>query len=375
MKTLQEITVRALRTSQVPEIDTYIFFMRGADIMQIADISRVTRDDAEGLKGFQRKEIQQHVRGIVEYLDHGRVLFPNAIILALAPEVKFRQARGPAPDGVIDISDAGTLSLPVREEGQRVAWIVDGQQRSLALSRTKNGKLPVPVVAFVSPDIATQREQFVLVNKAKPLPNRLINELLPEIGAQLPRDLAQRRIPSELCNLLDRDPNSPFHKLIRRASKAEGDDKSLVVDTALITTIRQSINSPLGALSLFKEGDGSSDIDAMYRTLCVFWSAVRDEFKDAWGLPPNQSRLMHSAGIQAMGFLMDRLVPRLSGHGDQSTEIRKALRRIAPHCAWTEGRWESLGLAWNQVQNVNRHVRQLADYLVQLDHRLSSRTP
>jgi DGQHR domain-containing protein len=373
VKKKQEITVRALRTSQVPDIDTYTFFMRGEDIMQIADISRVSRDDVEGLKGFQRKEIQQHVRGIVDYLDHGRVLFPNAIILALGPEVRFRQARGPVPDGIVDISDAGTLTLPVREEGKRVAWIVDGQQRSLALSRTKNGDLPVPVVAFVSPDVATQREQFVLVNKAKPLPNRLINELLPEIGAQLPRDLAQRRIPSELCNLLDRDPNSPFHKLIRRASKADTDDKALVVDTALISAIRQSINSPLGALALYKSGDGNSDIDGMYRTLCVFWSAVRDEFKDAWGKPPSQSRLMHSAGIQAMGFLMDRVMPRLAGHGDQSAEIRKALRRIAPHCAWTEGKWDSLGLAWNQVQNVNRHVRQLADHLVHLDYRLSSR--
>ena len=50
-----------------------------------------------------------------------------------------------------------------------------------------------------------QREQFILVNKAKPLPTRLINELLPEVSAMLPRDLNARRLPSELCNLLNRD--------------------------------------------------------------------------------------------------------------------------------------------------------------------------
>jgi DGQHR domain-containing protein len=367
------LTVRALRTTQATGVETYAFFIRGSDIMRIADISRVSREENDGLKGFQRKEIQQHVKGIVEYLDRGHVLFPNAIILAFGSEVRFKQSRGPAPTGALDLSDAGTLTIPMREESRRVAWIVDGQQRSLALSRTNNVNLPVPVIGFISPDVSTQREQFVLVNKAKPLPNRLINELLPEIGAQLPRDLAQRRIPSELCSLLDRDTNSPFFKMIKRVSKADGADAGIIVDTALITVIKQSINSPLGALALFKNSDGESDLDGMYRTLCVYWSGVQAEFGNAWGKPPQQSRLMHSAGIQAMGFLMDRIMPRFAGNPDIQSEVRKALRRIAPHCAWTDGKWEALGLAWNQVQNVNRHVRQLADYLVQLDYRLSSK--
>ena len=75
-----------------------------------------------------------------------------------------------------------------------------------------------------------------------------------------------------------------------------------------------------------------------------------------------------------MGYLMDRIMPRLAGHADVSNELRKALRRIAPYCAWTEGKWEALGLPWNGLQNVNRHVKQLAEYLVQLDYRLSSKS-
>lgn len=42
------------------------------------------------------------------------------------------------------------------------------------------------------------------MNKAKPLPTRLINELLPEVDVLLPRDLASRKLPSELCNVLNR---------------------------------------------------------------------------------------------------------------------------------------------------------------------------
>ena len=216
----EKLIVRAVKTTQGDGVDVFSFFLYGSDIVRVADISRIVRDEGE-LKGFQRKEIRSHVNSIVEFLDSGPVLFPNAIILALSPEVEFKYSRGSRPEGFVDVADSGTLAIPLRDEGQRVAWIVDGQQRSLALARAKDSRIPVPVIAFVSADLETQREQFILVNKAKPLPTRLINELLPEVSALLPRDLAARKLPSELCNMLNKDPRSPFHKLIRRESDYE----------------------------------------------------------------------------------------------------------------------------------------------------------
>src|SRR6202035_3192634 len=107
-----------------------------------------------------------------------------------------------------------------------------------------------------------QREQFILVNKSKPLPTRLINELLPEVNAMLPRDLATRKLPSELCNLLNRDPKSPFHHIIRRESD-ENTPSTVLVDTALIEAILRNLKPPMGALSQYK-GTHDSDADAMY---------------------------------------------------------------------------------------------------------------
>jgi DGQHR domain-containing protein len=369
----KSISVRALRTKQGNRVDVFSFFIKGSDIARVAEISRISRDESDALKGFQRKEIQNHVKGIVQYLDRGDVLFPNAIILALSPKVDFKQSRGPTPGGIADIAQIGTLSIPIREEGRRVAWIVDGQQRSLALSRTKNANISVPVVAFISGDVDTQREQFILVNKARPLPVRLINELLPEIGVQLPRDLSVRKIPSELCNLLNRDPKSPFFGLIRRMSQ-EDLETAVIIDTALIKVMASSISNPLGTLALYKQSEeGGADIDGMYRTMFVFWETVKEEFSEAWGKPPTRSRLMHSAGIQAMGVLMDRIMTRLHGHQDPRNEIRQSLRRLRPHCHWTNGTWEGLGLKWNEVQNVPKHVRGLSDHLVRLDFNLSQK--
>jgi DGQHR domain-containing protein len=368
-----QLSVRALRTKQGRDVEVFSFFIKGSDIARVAEISRITRDEDSALKGFQRKEIQNHVKNIVEYLDRGNVLFPNAIILALSPEVEFKQSRGPTPEGIVEVAQIGTLAIPIREEGRRVAWIVDGQQRSLALSRTTNTEISVPVVGFISGDIETQREQFILVNKARPLPVRLINELLPEIGVQLPRDLSMRKIPSELCNLLNRDPKSPFFELIRRLSQ-ENVKSAVIVDTALIKVMKSSISNPLGALALYKQAeDGHTDIDGMYRTMFAFWQAVKEEFPDAWGKPPTRSRLMHSAGIQAMGVLMDRVMTRLHGHGDPRHEIQRSLRRLRAHCRWTDGTWEGLGLRWNEIQNVPKHVRGLSDLLVRLDFTLSQK--
>lgn len=360
-----EIVVRALHTTQGDGLDVYAFFINGSDIIQVADISRVDRDASDELRGFQRPEIRSHVKGIVDYLSQGNVLFPNAIILAMSPQVKFVASRGTKPTGDQGIAQSGTLTIPVFSEGQRVAWIVDGQQRSLALAQLGTRAIPVPVISFVSDSLELQREQFILVNKAKPLPTRLINELLPETRSiLLPRELSARRVPSELCGLLNRDSNSPFYKSIKRISE-KGVASAVITDTAVITMIRSSLNNPLGALSPYKaSGRDGVDIESMYRILITFWNAVRDVFPEAWGKDPRQSRLMHSAGIEAMGVLMDRIYARLTRPEEDYKSIRRELERVAPYCRWTEGIWEPLGVAWNEIQNTPRDIKRLQDTLV-----------
>lgn len=362
--TPREIVIRALHTTQGRGLDVYAFFIKGADIVRVADISRVGRDDADTLKGFQRPEIRSHVKGIVEYLNQGDVLFPNAIILAMSPQVRFSASRGSRPSGDEGLAQSGTLTLPVNEEGQRVAWIVDGQQRSLALAQVTNRNIVVPVVGFVSDSLDLQREQFILVNKARPLPSRLINELLPETsGIQLPKDLSARKVPSEICNLLHRDPESPFFGLIKRPS--DRSDTAIVTDTAVITMIRNSMNNPLGALAPYKAiAREGVDVQTMYRLLLNFWLAVKNVFPEAWGKDPRQSRLMHSAGIEAMGVLMDRIYARFAGSEGTYETIKRELERVAPACRWTKGHWDTLGVAWNEIQSTPRDIKRLQDALV-----------
>lgn len=363
-----EIVIRALHTTQGKGIDVYAFFIRGADIVRVADISRLGRDEHQGLQGFQRPEIRSHVKGIVEYLNQGPVLFPNAIIMAMSPEVHFAASRGTRPTGDEGLAQSGTLTIPLYEDGKRVAWIVDGQQRSIALAQAENQEFAVPVVGFVSDRLDVQREQFILVNKAKPLPTRLIDELLPETSAVLlPRELSLRRVPSELCGLLNRDPASPFFQLIKRPSDGAANGVAVITDSAVINMIRNSINNPLGALATFRlanNGRDTADLEGMYRLLVTFWSAVRSIFPEAWGKDSRQSRLMHSAGILAMGVLMDRIYARIPLNADVQS-VEQELKKAAPSCRWTEGTWPGINVEWNEIQSTTRDIRRLQTALVQ----------
>lgn len=361
----QVISIRALRSYQA-STPVYTFFLPGAKVLEIADIHRLSRT-RDGLDGFQREAIQRHINGMVEYLDSGSVLFPNAILLALSPRASFVRSRGPTPSGLIGAGEAGLLKLPSPSDGSKCAWIVDGQQRSTALARATDKALPVPVVGFISDDLQTHREQFILVNKARPLPRRLVDELLPEIDStHLPADMAIRQIPSALVNRLDADPASPFFGLIRRTSNAK-DMGRVVTDSALVRTLQKQINQPLGALAAYRSVDGaSSDPNGMYEAALTFWREVRHVFPEAWGLPPEQSRLMHSAGIEAMGALMDHLAPRASQQGNPQEFIRNTLQQMSKTCAWTAGRWPDLECAWNQIESTPRDIRRLTDQLVRL---------
>ena len=123
------------------------------------------------------------------------------------------------------------MRIPLPSDGSKAAWIVDGQQRSIALSQARNKSFPVPVVAFVSEELSVHREQFILVNKAKPLDPRLINELLPEVDTAFPRDLSSRRFPSELVNRLQTSADSPFQGLIKRLS--DDSPTAVVIDCSV----------------------------------------------------------------------------------------------------------------------------------------------
>lgn len=356
---------RALCIEQTKSGPLYLFTLRADEIFDVAEVTRINRAKSNELIGYQRAEVRRHVDDILEYLNGDDVLFPNSLILALSPNVRFRRSRGPDNDD--GLAKAGLLEIPLPSDGARPAWIVDGQQRALALARAQRRDLPVPISAFVAETVGQQRDQFLRINNAKPLPRGLVAELLPEVSIPLPRSLASKQVPSAICGLLNDQPDSPFQGLIRRASTHRGSG-AVITDTSVIVMLRESMTSASGCLFPYRNlATGETDFESIWRIVVTYWSAVHDAFPDAWGIPPEQSRLMHGVGIRAMGRLMDKVMgsvhpadPELPAHA------AAAMKRIAPSCNWTSGTWDELSVQWNDVENTTRNQRLLANLLVRL---------
>ena len=74
----------------------------------------------------------------------------------------------------------------------------------------------------------------------------------------------------------------------------------VIKDNSILRMLENSLRD--GILYRFRDPQtGNGDDDAMLETLSTFWFAVAHVFDDAWGLPPNKSRLMHGAGIITLG--------------------------------------------------------------------------
>lgn len=365
MPELRVLERRALQIEQPGGHLLYLFTLSPSEILDVADISRISRDANGQLIGYQRDQVRSHVNDIRDYLLGDEVVFPNAIILALDGDHRFRSSRGP---GTFDgLARSGTLEI-VLNGGRKPAWIVDGQQRAFALSDVARSDLPVPVSAFVADQVALQRDQFLRVNNTKPLPRGLVSELLPEVGVPISRKLGMKKLPAALCDELNRQEDSPFHGMIKRPSSPTSSRRvAPITDTSVIKMLEESLQQSSGCLFPYRNlATGDADLDAIWTTVVSYWRAVRSTFPEAWGLPASESRLMHGAGIRAMGKLMDKVMATVNPHAaDAHERLLAELVTVKPVCRWTEGEWEELGdLAWNDVQNVPKHVRALSNLLI-----------
>jgi hypothetical protein len=202
-----------------------------------------------------------------------------------------------------------------------------------------------------------------LVNSTKPLPKGLIYELLPGTRAQLPSLLHRRRFPARLLELLNERQESPLRGMIQMPTNPTG----VVKDNSILRMLESSLSD--GALYRFRRAsEGEPDVSSMMNVLVAYWSAVREVFRSAWGLPPKKSRLMHGAGIISMGFLMDAICDRHRHQRCPPSEVfSRDLQHLADACRWTDGFWNfgpNAQRKWNELQNTSKDIELLTNHLL-----------
>ena len=352
------IKVAALKIEQGPGRALFSFAIRGKDIQKVASISRVKRDQNQ-LLGYQRPEVSNHIGEIKRYLESYNPMIPNSLVIAFNKTVTFTPLS--------ENGNLGELKIPiVSEVEEKPGLIVDGQQRAAALREAAIDTFQMPINAFITDDDQEQREQFILVNSTKPLPKGLIYELLPYTETRLAAGLQKRRFPATILDQLNQRKSSPFYQMVKTATNPAG----LAKDNSILKLIEASLTE--GALYNFRDPvTGKGDIEKMIDLLCNYWKAVSEVFPEAWGVNPKNSRLMHGAGMTALGHLMDAIFDRYYDTESERIvsheQFKQDLEQIKPFCKWTNGYWDFGAddkVKWNELQNITRDIQKLSNHLL-----------
>jgi DGQHR domain-containing protein len=358
-----ELRLPALEVRQGKDRRLLLFAVDGKQLPTFTTVSRVHRDEGTKVQGYQRPEVVRHIAEIRRYMESDNPLIPNALVIAFDRRVKFEPSKGAS--GSSSFSTPGTIVIPIddtEDEDKRPGWIVDGQQRTAAIREARVDFFPISVVGFVTKDDSEQRAQFIRVNATKPLPKSLIYELLPATEGPLPTALMRRQLPSRIVERLNFDLDSPLRGMIQTPTSPDG----IVKDNSILKVLESSISD--GALYDYRDtATGDGDVDAMATLMKNYWTAVRETFPEAWGLPPRKSRLMHGAGIVALGYVMDAMAsPKINPKSISIAHFQSGLQRLAPSCHWTSGEWDFGGgqtRKWNGIQNTSQDVHLLTSYL------------
>ncbi|MCB2427116.1 DGQHR domain-containing protein DpdB [Methylophaga pinxianii] len=377
---MEYLKLPALAIQQGKTRKLFSLAVPGKQISKIASITRIKRQSSE-LTGYQRPEVSNHIKEIQRYIESTDPLIPNPVIIAFDKRVSFEPSGG---DGSF-----GFLLIPISEddEFEKPGFIVDGQQRTAALREACVENFMMPVSAFIAESDAEQREQFMLVNSTKPLPKTLLYELAPHTDSRLPSDLQQKKFPSKILQILNFE-EGPLKGRIKTATNQVGKGqaevmKGAIADNSILKLIDGSLRD--GALNRFRDPNtGEGDVEQIVQTLNNFWTAVSEVFPNDWKLPPKKSRLLHGAGITALGSLMDEIDGRFQSligkevrslnEVTPSSFFKGELESVKPYCCWSKGTWvfgkDSLGeditRRWDEVQNLSRDINILSDYLLRI---------
>lgn len=338
---------KAIRARQSERHQVLSFCASASDIQRFSSIERISRDEDGKVSGFQRPQIANHIHEIRDYLKTEDAVLPNPIVVAFTDAVSVVEKGDGVLEFIIDISN-GPPGL-----------VVDGQQRLTALMGLPDKAFQVFVSALICRDENELRKQFILINNTRPLPKSLIYELLPTVDG-LPERMSSRSTAAKLTEALNYQEGSSLKEQIKQHTNPDG----VIGDTSIQRVIMNSLAD--GACrDLLREADGEAKC---FDLVSQFFAAVQRTFPDEWeGQNPKTSRLVHGAGIVAMGYVMEFLYAR--DGATQTEEFMAGLVPLIDNTAWAKGEWHfgaNETRPWNGLQNLHRDIQLLASHLTRV---------
>jgi DGQHR domain-containing protein len=340
----------AVGARQAKTAKVFTFAALAADVMEMCEISRLGRTEAGQLFGFQRPQIAGHIHEIRDYLQSQEAVLPNAVVVGFLGGVTIKPLSN------------GLYSLVVTLKHGKPGFVVDGQQRLTALVQSHRTDFEIFVSCVICEDNEELRRQFILINNTRPLPKSLIYELLPEVKA-LPKRLGSRAFAATLAERLNYAENSSLKGMVFMHTNPSG----FIKDTSIQKVIMNSADS--GAVR--EHTISETRLQFGFDLLNNFFAAVQDTFSESWaGHTPRTSRLVHGAGVVAMGYVMETIFSLTGSY--QKQDFIEGLRPLKKIAAWTSGEWRFADggvTKWNEIENTPRQIQKLALHLVAITKR------
>ncbi len=299
---MEEVILNVLKVDQ-PIGEFYIGAIRSETLNQIStvDIRKFNENDPDDIAGIQRTLSKDRVKQISQYVNFEYATFPTSIVIAVDERCATLESVGGC-EGLFrliirpyegDDDDPG-ISI------ERAAFIIDGQHRLAGLRNLQAGKtFEVNVSIFVGADLADKAEIFSTVNLAQTKVNKsLVYDLYTYAEKPSPVKAAH-----EVTIALNRDPNGPFFRKIKRLGTATPGiaNETLAQATVVNAMLKYLPRNPdkeknKGFFDLFSRAEEDedwkteifapfyreNDTVSIFRILNNYFGAVQKRWPSAW---------------------------------------------------------------------------------------------
>ncbi len=188
--------------------------------------------------------------------------------------------------------------------------IVDGQQRTAALSLVNLDEIPVvPLsVNLVIGNAEEAKDVFRIANNSRPIKTdfklALLATMADPVGF-LPDD----RVPAlALRDVVITDKRSPFFGIVKYPGLESRD-------------LPIAYNTLFKAVELFSDSDlpGTEEPAGLAAVFTRVYSSVKSNFPDDWGLSPKESKLMAGVGLRSLNGIVKEQLKLIVGDSEAIT--------------------------------------------------------
>lgn len=332
----------------------YLFTCDGRIIRALAKVDRL---DAIGGTGNQREEVRKHVKQIATGIENGNQI-PNSVLLVILEDMitddpeETRESMvrvlpltqwctNPLPgESGIPAQQVRLVELdfPYRSasfDDEKVSLLVDGQQRTAALSMVNVDIKPTFALSVnaVAADSDSAKKIFQIANSTQKIAVEFSRALMATMADAPPHLISERTMSLATHALAIKDRESPFYEKVKHAGVKESKSRPI------------AYNSLYSIVSIFSESalPVQSDPTELAELVKRSFQIVKETWPDAWEKKPSESRLVHGAGLRAMAMLLVNKLEALAQNGTNAHRspetwhaIRESMTRLKALVIWTD---------------------------------------